>query len=71
MVLPMGQLLKMKRAILPIFNANRKKDHIATGEAIREHFGHAMKLAKGFYTGAKAFVKIARIIRIPPNTFST
>ena len=58
----------MKLLILPILGANRKKDHIATGEAIREYFGNDMKLAKGFYTdGARAFVKIAHIMRISPR----
>ena len=69
-----GTAVKDEASDFSHFNANRKKDHIATGEAIREYFGNDMKLAKGFYTdGARAFVKIARIMRISgrlsvPNT---
>ena len=60
-----GTAVKDEASDFSHFNANRRKDHIATGEAIREYFGNDMKLAKGFYTdGAKAFVKITRIMRI-------
>ena len=63
-----GTAVKDEASDFSHFNANRKKDHIATGEAIREYFGNDMRLAKGFYTdGAKAFVKIARIMRISPR----
>ena len=56
-----GTAVKDEASDFAHFGANRKKDHIATGEAIREYFGNDMKLAKGFYTdGARAFVKNLR-----------
>ena len=48
------------------FEAHRKKNRIAVGHALRDYFGKDSKLAGMFYCdGAKAFKKIAEILRVP------
>ena len=48
------------------FYPAKKKDHVATGLGLADHFGTDIKKAGKFYCdGAPAFVKIADVLRIP------